>query len=100
MGDDGHTASLFPGTEAIHETERWVSAHFVEKLNAWRITLTPVMLNAAANVAFLVEGEGKAERLKEVLEGPAQPDVLPAQIIAPADGNLYWFVDEEAASDL
>ncbi|MBN2502168.1 MAG: 6-phosphogluconolactonase [Anaerolineales bacterium] len=100
MGDDGHTASLFPGTEAIHETERWVTAHFVEKLDTWRITLTPVVLNAAANVAFLVEGEGKAERLKEVLEGPQQPDVLPAQIIAPEDGNLYWFVDEEAAADL
>ncbi|MFN2150030.1 MAG: 6-phosphogluconolactonase [Anaerolineales bacterium] len=100
MGDDGHTASLFPGTAAIHETERWVIAHFIEKLKTRRITLTPVVLNAAANVVFLVEGEGKAVRLKEVLEGPEQPDVLPAQIIAPTDGNLYWFVDEAAAADL
>jgi 6-phosphogluconolactonase len=100
MGDDGHTASLFPGTAPIHESERWVVAHYVEKLDTWRITLTPVIFNAAANVAFLVAGESKAGRLKEVLEGPRQPDVLPAQIIDPVDGNLYFFVDEEAAAEL
>jgi 6-phosphogluconolactonase len=100
MGDDGHTASLFPGMAAIHENEKWVVAHFVEKLDTWRITLTPAIINLAANVAFLVSGESKAERVKEVLEGPDQPDVLPAQIVQPTDGKLYWYIDEEAAAKL
>ncbi|MCJ7625637.1 MAG: 6-phosphogluconolactonase [Anaerolineaceae bacterium] len=100
MGEDGHTASLFPGTAAIHETQRWVVAHFVEKLFAWRITLTPAMINAASNVLFLVSGEKKAEILKKVLQGPEQPDVLPAQIVKPASGKLEWFIDECAASQL
>ena len=59
MGDDGHTASLFPGTAAIHEQTRWVVAHYVEKLRAWRVTLTPVVINAAANVTFVVSGTAR-----------------------------------------
>ncbi|MBI5929798.1 MAG: 6-phosphogluconolactonase [Chloroflexi bacterium] len=98
MGDDGHTASLFPGTAAVHEQNRWVIGHFVEKLDTWRLTLTPPALNAATNVAFLVAGQAKAERLHEVLKGLYQPDVLPAQIIQPTAGHLFWMVDEEAAS--
>ncbi len=100
MGDDGHTASLFPGTGAIHEQARWVVAHFVEKLDTWRITLTPVVINAAANVTFVVSGSGKAERLHQVLNGPCQPDVLPAQIVNPDGGRLRWLVDRAAASSL
>ena len=100
MGDDGHTASLFPGTAAIHEPTRWVVAHHVEKLRAWRVTLTPAVINAAANVTFVVSGAGKAERLSQVLTGPYQPDVLPAQIVRPADGHLLWLVDSEAAVQL
>lgn len=100
MGDDGHTASLFPGTAAIHETEKWVIAHYVDKLDTWRITLTPPVINNAAYVVFLVTGEKKAQRLNEVLNGDYQPDVLPSQIIKPTDGHLIWYVDEDAASDL
>jgi len=96
MGEDGHTASLFPGTAALHEEERWVVATYVEKLGAWRVTLTPVVLNAAAHVTFLVAGERKARRLQEVLMGPYQPDRLPAQIVRPRHGRLTWLVDTEA----
>jgi 6-phosphogluconolactonase len=97
MGDDGHTASLFPGTAAIHEEARWAIAHYVEKVNMWRITLTPPVLNAGKTVAFLVAGKDKAERLASVLRGPHQPDVLPSQIIAPTSGQLYWMIDTAAA---
>jgi len=100
MGGDGHTASLFPGTAAIHEETRWVVAHFVDKLNAWRVTLTPVVINAAAQVTFLVVGAGKAEQLREVLTGPLQPDLLPSQIVKPADGHLLWLLDAAAAAHL
>ncbi len=98
MGDDGHTASLFPGTAAIDEQTRWVMAHFVEKLQTWRITLTPVAINAAANVIFVVSGSGKAGRLRQVLTGAYQPNVLPAQIIKPDNGRLRWLVDSAAAA--
>ena len=100
MGDDGHTASLFPGTAAIREQKRWVLAHLVSKLSAWRVTLTPVVINAAANVAFVVSGAAKAERLSQVLTGPYQPDVLPSQIVRPAEGRLLWWVDSAAAAQL
>lgn len=98
MGDDGHTASLFPGTAAIHEQNRWVIGHYVEKLESWRLTLTPPVINAAAQITFLVAGKSKAERLRDVLKGPYQPDVLPSQIVKPTEGRLVWLVDEEAAS--
>jgi 6-phosphogluconolactonase len=100
MGNDGHTASLFPGTAAIHEGERWVVAHHVPRLSAWRVTLTPAVINAAAQVTFLVAGAGKAERLREVLKGSHQPDVLPAQIVSPTGGQLLWLADAAAASRL
>lgn len=100
MGEDGHTASLFPGTAVIHEQTRGVVAHYVEKLRAWRVTLTPVVINAAANVTFVVSGAGKAERLSQVLTGPYQPDVLPSQIVQPAEGRLLWLLDADAAVQL
>jgi 6-phosphogluconolactonase len=100
MGDDGHTASLFPGTAAIGEQRRWVIAHHVEKLDAWRVTLTPAAINAAANVTFVVSGSGKAERLRQVLTGPYQPDLLPAQIVRPDRGRLRWLVDAAAGASL
>jgi 6-phosphogluconolactonase len=98
MGHDGHTASLFPGTAAIHERTRWVVAHYVETLQAWRVTLTPVAINAAANVTFVVAGAGKAESLKDVLAGPYRPDLLPSQIVRPDIGRLRWMVDSSAAA--
>jgi 6-phosphogluconolactonase len=100
LGGDGHTASLFPGTAAVHEPSRWVVAHHVRKLNAWRVTLTPVSINAAAHVAFIVSGAAKAGRLREVLSAPHRPDLLPAQIIRPVGGRLLWLIDAAAAAHL
>ena len=100
MGPDGHTASLFPHSAALHEDQRWVVAHYVEKLDTWRITLTPPAINAAAQVIFMVSGEAKAEMLDRVISGPYQPDELPSQLIQPRDGVLRWMVDEAAASRL
>ncbi len=100
MGENGHTASLFPGTSVLHERERWVAAQYVEVMQTWRVTFTAPLINAARNVAFLVEGPGKAEMLWRVLAGPYQPDVLPSQLIQPVSGQLYWLVDAAAASKL
>lgn len=100
MGDDGHTASLFPGNTAILEKPSLVAATYVEKLDTWRITFTPALINAANNVTFLVSGEKKAWRLRQVLVGRYQPDVLPSQIVRPTRGKLRWMVDEAAAIHL
>jgi 6-phosphogluconolactonase len=100
MGEDRHTASLFPGTAAIREKRRWVVAHYVQKLAAWRVTLTPVAINAAANVTFLVSGAAKAEALRAVLKGPEQPEVLPAQVVRPTEGHIVWMLDRQAARSL
>lgn len=100
MGGDGHTASLFPGTAAVHETTRWVVAHHVAAVPTWRITVTPLVINAAAEVTFLVCGHEKAQMLQRVIEGPYLPDALPAQIIAPHDGGLHWLADASAAMNL
>jgi 6-phosphogluconolactonase len=100
MGDDGHTASLFPHTSALEERRAWVVANWVEKLGTRRITLTAPAINAARHVLFLVNGAGKAERLREVLKGERDPARLPSQLIRPHDGTLEWFVDRAAAADL
>ncbi len=97
MGPDGHTASLFPGTNAILENEHYVAANWVQKFNTYRITLTSLVLNNAACVVFLVAGEEKAETLRVVLHGPYQPERLPAQIIHPINGKLLWLIDQAAA---
>ncbi|HET8523259.1 MAG TPA: 6-phosphogluconolactonase [Thermomicrobiales bacterium] len=100
LGEDGHTASLFPETAAIHETDRLVVANQVDKLATTRLTFTPVLLNAAQRVIFLVNGEGKASILSRVLEGREEPDHFPAQIVRPVAGSLEWFIDQPAASAL
>jgi 6-phosphogluconolactonase len=100
LGGDGHTASLFPGQAAVSETERWVVAEYVPKVSMWRVTLTPVLINAAAEVVFLVSGREKAATLRRVLDGPYQPGALPAQAIAPRGGQLRWLVDAAAAANL
>jgi len=100
IGDDGHTASLFPGLTAVKERSRWVMAEYVPKVAMWRVTLTPAALNASASVLFLVAGAGKAPALHQILEGPRDPDHLPAQVVAPKDGRVTWLVDEAAASAL
>jgi 6-phosphogluconolactonase len=100
MGPDGHTASLFPGTAPVHESVRWVVAHDVQKVSMWRLTLTPIVIDAAAEVVFLVAGPDKAPTLRRVLEGAPAPDLLPSQAIAPEAGRLRWLVDAAAASEL
>mgnify|MGYP001814381999 CR=1 FL=1 len=100
MGDNGHTASLFPGLAVVTEEVRWVMAQYVEVVGMWRVTLTPVVINAARQVAFLVSGANKAEMLHRVLEGPYQPVVLPSQIIKPTRGELRWLLDAPAAAQL
>jgi len=97
LGPDGHTASLFPGTAALHEKHRLVVANYVPQLNAHRITFTAPLINAAANVMFLVVGSDKADVLRAVLEGEFKPDVFPAQRIAPGKGTLTWLIDRAAA---
>jgi 6-phosphogluconolactonase len=100
MGNEGHTASLFPGTKALHETERIVVSNWVGKLFTTRITLTAPAINNAAQIMFLVAGADKALALKAVLEGPHEPDQLPAQLIQPQNGKLLWLVDDTAGGIL
>lgn len=100
LGDDGHTASLFPGAPRVPDGEPWVIAHRTPAAPAWRVTLTPVIINAAAEILFLVSGAGKAAIVQRVLEGPQRPDELPAQSIAPAHGRVHWLLDAAAARDL
>src|SRR5262249_31812310 len=95
LGEDGHTASLFPGTSALNETTRLVVAVWVEKFKMFRLTLTLAALNHSAEVLFLVAGANKAGVLKEVLPNPTA--ALPAQKIQPAGGRLLWLVDQSAA---
>ena len=100
LGPDGHTASLFPETAALQEGSRLVVANWVEKLKAFRITLTLPVLNAAHAVAFLVSGTDNAAVLREVLEGNGPGEKYPSKLVRPSDGKLIWFVDRAAASEL
>lgn len=97
MGPDGHTASLFPGTAALLAQARLVLSNFVPKLNATRLTFTPLLINAARRVMFLVAGGDKADALRAVLEGEFKPDVFPAQLVQPVDGWVVWLVDRAAS---
>ncbi len=97
LGTDGHTASIFPGSEVLHETKRLVAAPYVEKLNTHRITMTLPLLNNGASIVFLVSGADKAEIVKEVLEGENK---YPAQAVKPTNGELIWMLDKDAASSL
>lgn len=102
MGDDGHTASLFPETAALHTTSSLAAANFVPKLGSERLTLTAPVLNAGRAIVFLAGGPGKADTLARVLEGPETTNELPAQLIRPTspDGTLRWLIDEAAATRL
>jgi len=99
MGEDGHTASLFPGTAALQEMGT-VTANDIQKLGTHRITLTIPAINQAAHIVFVVSGPSKASVLKEVLEGQYQPTSLPSQSIQPVEGELLFLVDRAAASEL
>ena len=100
MGDDGHTASLFPHTEALDEMGRIVVANHVPQKDTWRVTLTWPVINQGREVAFLIEGAGKAQVLYDVLLGPYQPETYPSQIIRPASGRLTFLLDAAAAAKL
>ncbi len=98
MGDDGHTASLFPHTAALHEMSRLVTANQVPQKDTWRITLTWPVINNASSVFFLIAGSDKAAPLHEVLIGPRDPETFPSQLIRPASGILTLFLDKAAAA--
>ena len=100
MGNEGHTLSLFPGTKALHADGRIVVSNWVGKLFTERITLTAPAACAAAEILFLVTGADKACALKGVLEGPYEPEQLPAQLLQPENGKLLWLVDTAAGSML
>ena len=98
MGENGHTASLFPGTAALREQVQWVVPQYVEVMTTWRVTFTTVLINAARHIAFFAAGTGKADVLWRVHAGPYQPDVLPSQLIQPDHGQLHWLVDAAAGA--
>jgi 6-phosphogluconolactonase len=100
MGTDGHTASLFPNTDALNEASRWVAPNRGPLPHVDRVTMTARILNAARHVIFLVVGADKADILAQVLEGPRDFRRLPSQMICPASGDVMWFVDSAAASKL
>jgi 6-phosphogluconolactonase len=100
MGDDGHTASLFPHTDALNEMGHIVVPNHVPQKDAWRITLTWPVINQGREVAFLIEGEEKTQVLHDVLLGPYQPDTYPSQLIRPASGQLTLLLDTAAAAKL
>jgi len=98
MGDDGHTASLFPHTTAINEMGRLVTANQVPQKDTWRITLIWPVINQAASVFFLIGGKNKAELVKEVFTGPRDPERLPSQLIWPSSGILTLILERDAAA--
>ncbi|WKN31234.1 glucose-6-phosphate dehydrogenase [Porifericola rhodea] len=100
MGADGHTASLFPHVPFSHKSMTWVKEMWVEKMDTYRISLMPQLINQAECIAFMAFGEQKADALHEVLEGEYNPEEYPAQLIKPEDGELHWFVDHLAAAKL
>jgi 6-phosphogluconolactonase len=99
IGDDGHTASLFPGTSILQERDQWVAAVQVAKLDAWRISVTFPVINHARCIIMLVAGAGKAAIMHEVLVAPPSAMPYPVQMIQP-QGELHWYMDKAAAAQL
>jgi 6-phosphogluconolactonase len=100
LGDDGHTASLFPGVAALDEADRWIAAVYVEKFRSYRLTLTLPVLNAAAQVTFLVSGGSKAKIVGQILSSDISSSDYPAAKVRPSDGRLTWMLDPDAAKEL
>ncbi len=110
IGDNGHTASLFPGSDVLDEQERWAAATYEDPATAtatsgtgerlWRVTLTAPFINRAALAVFVVSGVSKAAVVRQAIEGDPDPRDLPARLIRPVGGGLWWLLDEEAASQL
>jgi 6-phosphogluconolactonase len=100
LGDDTHTASLFPGTEALHDVSPSVKANFLPEKQIYRITLNAPLINDAKNIAFLVYGESKAPAVYNAIEGDENIELYPAQLIDSIAGEVQWFLDEAAAANL
>lgn len=98
LGDNSHTASLFPFTTVLHEQKALVKEVFVDEVNMYRITFTAPLINAARAIVFLVYGSAKADAVNHILEGEENMMAYPAQLIRPEDGELLWFMDEAAAA--
>jgi 6-phosphogluconolactonase len=100
LGENGHTASLFPHTPVLNEQKRWVAEVYIAELDMYRVTLTAPLINQANQVIFLVCGLEKASVLQYVLEGAYQPHELPAQLIRPNGAHPIWLVDKAASQKL
>ena len=98
LGENGHTASLFPETSILQDKEHLAAAVYVEELRMYRVSLTTEIINQARNIVFLVAGHNKASTVQNVIEGVYNPEQLPAQLIKPVHGELYWYLDKDAAS--
>jgi 6-phosphogluconolactonase len=98
MGDDGHTASLFPGQAVLQEQDKWVAAYYLEPQTMFRITLTAPLINKARQIVVITFGENKAEALNEVLHGAYNPEKYPSQLIKPVDGELLFLTDKSATT--
>jgi len=100
LGDNAHTASLFPHTPVLKEKKALVKSVYLEDASSYRITMTAALINEAYNIAFLVYGEVKARAVHEVLEGKKDFATYPAQLIIPEEGMVHWFLDGDAAKNL
>jgi 6-phosphogluconolactonase len=100
LGENAHTASLFPHTPVLKEKKALASAVYIEELSSYRITMTAALINEAHAIAFLVYGDTKAKAVHDVLEGEKDPETFPAQLVIPEDGVMNWFLDEGAAKSL
>jgi 6-phosphogluconolactonase len=98
MGDDGHTASLFPGEKVLHENDKWVLAYYLESQSMYRITLTAPIINKAKEIVVITFGQNKAHALNEVLSGDYNPEKYPMQLIKPLDGKLLFLTDQAATN--
>ena len=100
LGENGHTASLFPNTSVLFEKSHWVKEVFVEELQMYRITMTVPIINKARNIFILITGKEKSGILRTVFTVPDKPQKYPVQLIKPENGEIIWFADNKAASKL
>jgi 6-phosphogluconolactonase len=100
LGDNSHTASLFPHTKVLHEQTALVKEVHVPEVNMYRITFTAPLINAARAVAFLVYGASKADAVRQIINGDRNIESYPAQLIQPSPGVLYWFLDQAAGKEI
>ncbi|MCX6121490.1 MAG: 6-phosphogluconolactonase [Ignavibacteriales bacterium] len=100
VGEDGHTASLFPGSDAVLEKKALVRSAFTQRFNNWRVTLTVPALNASHEIVFLAAGKKKASIVRRILDAKVPDTKLPASLIRPIEGSFCWMIDEEAALQL